>query len=943
MKFEELIVLLPCHSLEDFPVHQEGAQADSLLAAWSALWHPALLTAAGKLPTWHRADGPPSDLANRLVVIPPASETLLLAGWVNRAEAEGATVVRKFETREQILSAALAEPEGAAPPVDADLAADFLALGLCFLLVELLTRQMRYMSNVDEIHLRNETVAAARAAVEGDTATARDRLHRCFDVLTEARERFYPVEAYLVDLTLTAPTTLGAGLRRELADTTPKNLLISAGTLELMAQREPESLAALRQALEGGHVCLVGGERDEADLPLMPVEAVLGELRRGAETYRNLLGVAPLVFGRRRFGLTPFLPLVLSRLGFQGALHLALDDGHFPKSGQSKTRWEGLDSSAIDALGRLPLDANAPESILRLPRKMGESMDLDHVATVVFAHWPGQSNVYYHDLRRMARYAPALGKFVTLTEYFSGTSRPGELTRFKADQYRTAFLKQDAAGQRADPISRHARQHRLRVRAEAEQTLATLVELIGGTLPAGRADLTTQIVARHSDDRPDDTPDEDLAGRIESQVRTAAAAFATALSPKRGDIGYLVANPQSFPRRVGVDVSDLPLLPAIEGPVVAAEESGDVKRAVVEVPAMGFVWVGPAAERAKPVKLRSKPPNTLANEFLEVVVHATTGGIRSLRDPAQRGNRLSQQLALRLPGPRPKPGDLYRDPDEEAIYSVMAADSIEVTASGAALGEIVSRGRLLDRQGKRLAGYVQTVRLWSGSRVALVDIELDIDCQPAADPWASYYASRFAWGDEDAELWRSVSQTSQLTDARRLEAPHFVEIRAGKSRTAILTGGLPYHRRVGARMLDSLLVVNGETARRFKMAVGIDLAHPMQHAISLLDPPTVVPAVPRPASGASAAWLFQVDAKNVVATHWEAIRDGQRVAGFRVRLLECEGRGGLVRLRALRALESARQVDFRGEPLVDLPVEGEQATIDMAACEWVEVEARWRT
>lgn len=144
-------------------------------------------------------------------------------------------------------------------------------------------------------------------------------------------------------------------------------------------------------------------------------------------------------------------------------------------------------------------------------------------------------------------------------------------------------------------------------------------------------------------------------------------------------------------------------------------------------------------------------------------------------------------------------------------------------------------------------------------------------------------------------------------------------------------------------MLDSLLVVNGETARRFKMAVGIDLAHPMQHAISLLDPPTVVPAVARPASGASAAWLFHVDAKNVVATHWEAIRDGQRAAGFRVRLLECEGRGGPVRLRALRALDSARQVDFRGEPLVDLPVEGEQATIDMAACEWVEVEARWRT
>ena len=80
MKFSELIVLLPCHSLEDFPVYQEGEQAEGLLSAWSALWHPALLVAAERLPTWFRADSPPEELAGRLVVVPQASEALLLAG-----------------------------------------------------------------------------------------------------------------------------------------------------------------------------------------------------------------------------------------------------------------------------------------------------------------------------------------------------------------------------------------------------------------------------------------------------------------------------------------------------------------------------------------------------------------------------------------------------------------------------------------------------------------------------------------------------------------------------------------------------------------------------------------------------------------------------------------------------------------------------------------------
>ncbi len=40
MKISELSVLLPCHSLEDFPVYHEGAEADELLAAWCSFVAP---------------------------------------------------------------------------------------------------------------------------------------------------------------------------------------------------------------------------------------------------------------------------------------------------------------------------------------------------------------------------------------------------------------------------------------------------------------------------------------------------------------------------------------------------------------------------------------------------------------------------------------------------------------------------------------------------------------------------------------------------------------------------------------------------------------------------------------------------------------------------------------------------------------------------------------
>jgi alpha-mannosidase len=268
---------------------------------------------------------------------------------------------------------------------------------------------------------------------------------------------------------------------------------------------------------------------------------------------------------------------------------------------------------------------------------------------------------------------------------------------------------------------------------------------------------------------------------------------------------------------------------------------------------------------------------------------------------------------------------------------------VEVTSSGPALGEIVCRGRLLDLEGRRLAGYRQTLQLWRGSQVLLLDVELEIDEEPRADPWNSYYAARFAWADEAADLLRSVGGGSEPTDAKRLEAPLFVEARTETTRTAILTGGLPYHRRIGFRMLDTLLVVRGESRRRFRLGLGFDLPYALPAALELISPLPIAEgtAPPRPAAS---SWLFHVDARNLVATHWEPLVETSaepRVAGFRVRLLEIEGRGGRARLRAFRPIASARQTDFQHQTLATLPTQDDAIQIDFAAHEWVQVEARW--
>lgn len=949
MKFRELTILLPCHSLEDFPLHHEGDEAEGLLSAWTAMWHPALIASAGRMPGWSRADSPPDDLAGRLVIVPQVSESLLLAGWPARVKSEGGHIIRKLHRRAEIVADALAQLDGGAGQAAEHQVADFFALGLAYLQVELLTRQMRYMSNIDDVHFQAETLRAAEAAVAGDEATAHSHLVHCFEVLTEARERFYSAEAYLVDLTLLAPTTLGPALAEELASPTPINFLATGQTIEKLAENA-SLLAQFTTALRERKAALIGGDYLERETPLLSLESILSDLKHGLAVYQQHLGARPHIYGRRRFGLSPVLPQLLARLGFQGALHATLEDGQFPRGDQSKVRWEGVNSSAIDALMRIPLDASRAETFLGFPTKLGETMDLDHVATIVLAHWPGQACSWYHDLRRISSFAPVLGKFISIADYFQQTELGGRLARFDADQYRAPYLKQAVIRKQPEPLSRLADHERLRLIAEQQQALATIVDLLKGRVDSTKADWP----ARCDLDQP--ASEAELKTAVDETARQFAGALPRSDQP--ASPGLLVCNPFSFARKVCLDLPESAGVPEVDGPVVASQQTGGRVCAVVDVPSMGFGWVksGPGAPTEptpsgggwlsgllgkKPATKPLAEESMLRNEHIEVWIDRDTGGIRSVHDYHSRGNRLSQQLGFRLPGVRPKAGDVWRDPDLEASYTTMVAEGLKITSAGPALGEIVTHGRLNGPDGKRMAGFKQTYQLWRSSPVLVIDIELDIAEEPRADAWNSYYAARFAWGDEAADLYRSVGWGVQATEAKRLEAPLFVEARTEKTRTTILTGGLPYHRRIGFRMLDSMLIVRGNSQRRFRLGVGFDLTQALPAALELLSPPIVVPDSAAPPKPAAASWLFHLDAKNIVATHWEPLVADDRITGFRVRLLETEGRAARAMLRSFRRVGSARQVDFLGQTLVELPIDDEGIRLDVGSHEWLEIEATW--
>jgi alpha-mannosidase len=937
----ELVILLPCHSLEDFPQHQRGDEAAELLAGWTALWHPALLAAANRAPILLRADSPPVQLEGRLVVVPSVSESLLPGGFAERIAGEGGLLIPSHKDRRVILDQALAALPDEKRAVDSELAQDFLALAYCYLQVQVLTRQMRYSSSLDEVSFNTRLLAGAQAAMIGNEEEARSKLSACFSLLAEERDHFYAVDAFLLDLTLVAPSTLGAALCLELSLPNAVNLLLTGQLLATIASAHPETLEALRAGVVSGRVGLFGGEQRELALPLLSVETILRELHRGRTVFASLLDHAPTVFGRRRFGLTPLLPQILTRLGYRGALHATLDDGRFPQGSQIKTRWEGADGVAIDALAKAPLDASKPETFLSLGTRLGESMDTDHAATLCLAHWPGAACPWYDDLRRGAGYCNALGRFLTIEAYFRDTYAPGHLDRFGVDQYRSPYLVQAVAQQRSNPISSAVRYWRAQTALESVQGLRALLTALGERTAPGMEDLAADV-DRMADDGPNIAAEERLAEERAACLRHFAQ---TLPSQDERPGGWLVVNPLSYPRRIGVELPDLPHPPDVERPIYATGQHAGCTHAVVDVPAMGFVRVAPGSARTGDYKgpllaedkTRDEGVMVLRNEFFEARIGAATGALMSLKNYESRTNRLAQQIAYRVAGPRKHIS--YAEVSGTAHYSRMVADRVTIARSTPAMGEIHASGRLLDRTDDVLADFQQTYRVWRGSRVVRVEIELHPHQEPAADPWHCYFACRFAWGDENAELTRGVSQTRRTAGEQRIEAPHYVEIDVAGRRTAILTGGLPYHRRVGPRMLDSLLIVRGEQERRFQIGIGFDLTHPLQEAIGLLSPPatTRLAATPQMNSG----WFFHVDAKNVVATNWAPVVDGESVRGVRVRLLETAGRSARARLSCCRAITAARYLDFRGQSQGDCRIDEGRARIDITAHQWVEVEACW--
>ena len=227
------------------------------------------------------------------------------------------------------------------------------------------------------------------------------------------------------------------------------------------------------------------------------------------------------------------------------------------------------------------------------------------------------------------------------------------------------------------------------------------------------------------------------------------------------------------------------------------------------------------------------------------------------------------------------------------------------------------------------------------SPIVVIDVELDPVVLPQGNPWESYYALRLALADGAPEIFRSIALGSHATQRRRLESPDFVELRGISTTTTVFAGGLPFHACIGDRQLDSLLIAAGESARCFRIGIGMNVTHATPAALEFVAPPVMhfeENAAPSPA----ASWLFRVDARNVIATRWRPLIADGKVRGVTARLLESAGRRTQCGLHGFREIAAASKRDFCGGTIGDLQIEDQRVMIELERHETCDVELVWK-
>jgi alpha-mannosidase len=966
----ELIFLMPGYELEGYPRDLDSDSAARLLSGWVALWHPGLLCGVGKIPRWHQVSRLPSQLENLIFVLPPISRDGLESCAAERIEAAGGLLLQPTPHWREFQQQLLAQVPGVPPnELAAGMAEQFAALGYGYLQVQLMTRQLRYTSNLDVALFEEQVLRACEAVMGNDESAASTWLQACFDTLGQERDHYYSNDGHLIDLTLIAETTLGRSLLRQLEDTQETSLIASAELLSRIRSRNEAGWQILLRRLESGSLCLVGGLECEGPMPLAPRESNVRALYRAPVAYQELGVRPPKVFSRLSHGMQPDLPALLTRFNFAGAILIAFTGGRYPTGSQPKISWEAHDGCRLPAIATQALDAADSASFLALGWSLGEALDRQNVPTLVFAHWPGASCDYYRLLQILASRTPALGKWRLVDDYFETTDSPYHHQRLDAEAFVYDWLAESRSP--GDLILTTKLVHKLQSRARCLQNLANLVWQLQNrkeklawianesgdlspptyhapAMKAWESKLEQFLVAMdhmlETMERPVERYRELQQAAQQISQSYLEQLKSLLLRPQGSHPGRLLLNPRSNPVRVGVRTAKDETLDQAAEWHFATGQVGDVRVTSVDLPAMGFV--------ASPLQKQStgKSENLvladaagmLKNEFLEAQIDLHRGHVRSLHVPSVRGNRLSVQVAYRS-----RTGN-------KTEHTEMVARQVSMLTCSNMSGIIRSSGHLYLGK-KPMAAFeidyqIQRGSRWLAVKVTLSDLQFPDSASQAAgnggegksyNPWHSAYVLRWAWPTEAAILRTFPEGRQTPWTGRQSIAPDLIEIDEASYKTYILTGGLAFHRREDLRFAETILATQGQSTVRHRIGLAVDLPYPVSSARQFMDKPYEL-AVDRVGASQS-GWLLNVDSKNVLVDLDSPLLDSEgKTVGLRALVSEMAGKSTTAKIRWFRDVGQANRVNFLGGKMTRLVTQGDEITIALRAHEQACVDLLWQ-
>jgi hypothetical protein len=647
------------------------------------------------------------------------------------------------------------------------------------------------------------------------------------------------------------------------------------------------------------------------------------------------------VFARKRFGFHPQQSLLLTSAGMTRCLMLSFDENSgLPVYQSVSISWPSPDGKVVDAFTRNPQPVGSPQTFFNLGHYWFKTTREDHTATVALVHKGKPPAVWYDDLLCLSSLAPVIGQWTTCSRFFDQATGGEHIPALTPDDFHFDYLGERTAAHLSGPVSSFARHIRLRRRLDTCWTLAALQRGLAGAKDTLRIAEPLQRIENRIEENAPETP-ADLT-ELEALEKTVAGTLADRLLARATGTqpGYLVLNPCGFGRRLALELEGAGRPLRLEGPVKACQVDGNLLRVVVEVPALGFAWIpreGPPGTPAPPSKMRLADAQslTMRNEFYEVDIDPQTGGLKAIRDHKTRANRLGQRLIF-------QPG------------SQMRMKEAKVTSTGPALGEIITEGVLVDEHEQELAKFRQRFRIWLGRPVLEMRIDLEPVKGPAGYPWFAYYGARFAWRDERSFLLRSSAGTGYVTSHPRPQTPDYLELRSGRMGTVIFPGGLPFHQRHEGRMLDVILITEGETARTFDLAIALDREQPMQTAQGLTTPLVVVPTTKGPPHIGSSGWLFHLDSAHLLLSQ---MRPGKSILqqsadsspnnsfpvddAITARFLECGGHSGQAEFRCVRNPHKAVVLNARGDVMLEANLSGDAVHLEVTPNDLIEVQVEF--